>query len=136
MNDQTPIVVVAGVIRRVKDGQILISRRPADSHLGGLWEFPGGKVEQGESLDTALRRELREEVGVEVSVGRLLHETTHAYPDRAVHLYFFECVLDEGHPTARTVAETAWCTPEQLSDFTMPRANARLIALLQSASPQ
>ena len=133
MNEPSGVVtVVAGVIRRQEDGRILLSRRPADSHLGGLWEFPGGKVESGESLEDALRRELDEEVGVEVEVGGMLYEATHSYPDRLVHLYFYECLIREGHPAARSVADTAWCTPGELMNYPMPEANTGLIELLRS----
>ena len=83
------IEVAAGVIFR--DSRVLITQRRKDDHLGGLWEFPGGKREPSESYEDCLRRELREELGIEVEVGEVLASLTHAYPDKTVHLEFFRC---------------------------------------------
>lgn len=136
MNEVSPIVVVAGVVRRPPDKRILVSRRHDATHLGGLWEFPGGKVEEGESLEQALLRELEEETGIDARVGSLLLEHTHAYPDRTVRLYFFECALLSESASARAVAEIAWCTPKELGQYPMPEANVPLVALLQSNPEQ
>jgi len=133
MNPLPKIEVVAAVVRNDTDGRILITRRHDDAHLGGLWEFPGGKVEAKESLASALTREIQEELGIGVEVGTLLVETTRAYPDRIVHLHFFECRLGEGVPTPRGVAAIVWCTSDELDDFPMPEANGRVIKMLQSA---
>jgi 8-oxo-dGTP diphosphatase len=127
-----PIPVVAAVIRRREDGRVLISRRPAGTHLGGLWEFPGGKVEAGESPEAALMREVREEVHLDVTVRRLLSEAVHTYADRTVHLHFFDCTLENGHPFVRGETEFAWCTPAELRDYAMPDANASVVELLNS----
>src|SRR5947209_16154187 len=83
------IEVAAGLVFR--DGKLLITQRRADAHLGGLWEFPGGKREQDETFEECLRRELREELGVEVIVGELFESVTHAYPEKTVQLKFFRC---------------------------------------------
>lgn len=85
-DDNIPIDVAAALLFR--DGKILIAQRNADSHLGGLWEFPGGKREPGETFEQCLVRELREELGVEVKTGRLFEEITHVYGDKTVHLKF------------------------------------------------
>jgi len=81
------IEVSAALIFR--DGKLLITRRHAKSHLGGLWEFPGGKREAGETFEQCLVREIREELGVEISVGELFEEVSHAYSEKSVHLKFF-----------------------------------------------
>src|SRR5436189_5104451 len=81
--------VAAGLVFR--DGKLLITQRHADAHLGGLWEFPGGKREPKETFEECLARELREELGIEVAVGELVESLTHQYPERNVHLRFFRC---------------------------------------------
>src|SRR5258706_5532480 len=83
------IDVAAALVFR--NGKLLITQRHADAHLGGLWEFPGGKRHPGESFEDCLRRELMEELGIEVGVGKLLEEVTHAYPEKTVLLKFFLC---------------------------------------------
>src|SRR5215510_6113101 len=83
------IIVAAAIILR--DQHILLTRRRADGHLPNLWEFPGGKVESGESLPEALQRELHEELGITVTVHDEYHATTHHYPAKSVELHFFNC---------------------------------------------
>src|SRR5215204_6906636 len=92
----TAIDVAAGLVFR--DGKLLITRRHADVHLGGLWEFPGGKREPNESFEACLVRELREELGIEVTVGDLVESLTHEYPEKTVHLRFFRCAWRENEP--------------------------------------
>ena len=125
-----PVVVVAAIIR---DGnRVLLTRRRQDAHLGGLWEFPGGKVEEGESLEEALVREIFEELGMTIRPGKLYFEKEHVYPDRTVHLHFFECRIVEGAPQARDVADFRWTPPEDLDRFEFPDANRPLIRKLRS----
>src|SRR5271167_3013436 len=81
-----------------RDGKLLITQRHAGAHLGGLWEFPGGKREPGEPLEECLRRELREELGIEVAVGNLLESLSHEYSDRIVHLRFYCCAWSRNEP--------------------------------------
>jgi len=88
------IQVAAGLISR--DGRYLIARRKAGVHLGGFWEFPGGKREQGESLEACLRRELREELGIEVTLPVFFRIISHAYPEKTVELHFFRCSIAAG----------------------------------------
>jgi mutator protein MutT len=121
----TEIEVSAAVLRR--DGRLLITRRPAGGHLAGLWEFPGGKRKEGESHEECLRRELREELGVEVSVGALLREVRHAYPEKTVRIRFFECRLPGGDPEPIGCPELRWVLPAELSSFEFPPADARLL---------
>src|SRR5689334_1295767 len=97
------IRVVAAIIRR--EGKFLITRRPGNVHLAGLWEFPGGKVEEGESLEEALVREIVEEIAVRVSVGAEFFQVEHQYPTRSVRLHFFDCTIVSGELQAIEVAE-------------------------------
>ena len=120
--------VVAAVI--VREGRVLVTRRPEGTHLGGKWEFPGGKVEAGEDDAAALRRELREETGVEVRVGALLERVLHDYPDKHVELLFHRCDIVEGEPEPIEVAEVAWADAATLRTFDFPPADASLIERL------
>lgn len=120
-------VVLAFIAR---DGRVLLSRRPAGAHLAGLWEFPGGKVEAGETFAAALRREAREELGVELAVGEELAATRYAYPDRTVALHLFCCRITRGAAEARQAAEIRWAPLDALASYAMPPANAALLAAL------
>ena len=82
------------------DDRLLITRRRAGSHLGGLWEFPGGKREAGETFQQCLAREIREELGMEIAVGELFEEVVHHYEERSVRLKFFVCQWLQGGPRA------------------------------------
>jgi 8-oxo-dGTP diphosphatase len=124
-----PIDVVAGVIRR--DGRFLITQRLADDTLGGYWEFPGGKVERGEELPAALRRELREELGIDTEIGRQIHHFVHPYPDRDVRLYFFEARILSGEPQKLEVADLTWVTADQFADYQFPEADRPLLEQLR-----
>ncbi len=120
----TVLSVVAAVIEQ--DGQFLVTRRLPGVHLGGMWEFPGGKIDPAEEHDTALRRELREELGVEVAVGELLHQTTHAYPERTVALFFYRCAL-RGVPHPQLGQDMRWVKRQELPQLGFPPADAELI---------
>ena len=122
-----PVTVVAGVIER--DGKILITRRRAGTHLAGLWEFPGGKPDLGERLDDALRREIAEELGAEVSVGPTLETVEWRYPDKAVRLIFFRCRI-HGEPRPLEGQEMAWVAPGDLARYEFPAADAVLLERL------
>ena len=128
MRDSNPVRVVAALIRA--GDRFLLTQRLEDTHLGGLWEFPGGKVEEGESLETTLRREIQEELGVKVEVGRPYLEQTHQYPDRRVHLHFFECRILEGSPECRQAAALMWARPEEMAGLELPEANRELVRKL------
>jgi mutator protein MutT len=129
-----PIEVAAGLVFR--GGKLLITQRPPGSHLGGLWEFPGGKRQPGESFEQCLRRELAEELGIEVQVHELAEDFTHHYPERSVHLKFFRCRWLRHEPRAILCHDWAWVGPEQLPDYQFPAADARLLEKLRSAWPQ
>ena len=123
-----PLVhVVAAVIFR--DGRYLVTRRQKGVHLEGYWEFPGGKVDPGETDEAALVREIREELDAGVEVGRLVLATTHHYPERSVSLAFYECALTE-EPRPLLGQEMRWVSPPELRSLTFPPADEELIALL------
>jgi mutator protein MutT len=121
--------VVAAVIRR--DVRLLITRRPSDVHLAGLWEFPGGKVEADESLEAALIREIDEEIGVTIEVLDECFRIKHDYPARSVQLYFFNCRILSGEPKPIQVADLRWVLPAELDQFSFPEADRELISLLK-----
>src|SRR6186713_719303 len=100
------IEVSAGLVFR--RGKLLITQRHANAHLGGLWEFPGGKRESGETFEECLARELQEELGIQVEVGALFEDTTHAYPETAVRLKFFVCRIAQGEPQPLGCAALKW----------------------------
>jgi mutator protein MutT len=123
----SPLVVLAAVVER--DGRFLVTRRLADTHLSGLWEFPGGKCEPGESHDECLRRELLEELGVGAAIGEELLVTEHAYPERTVRLHFRRCTLI-GEPRAVLGQDMRWVTRAELKTMDYPEADRALIDLL------
>jgi 8-oxo-dGTP diphosphatase len=124
--------VAAGVIRR--GDYVLIARRLAHAHLGGFWEFPGGTREAGETLEECLVREIEEELGLTVRVGRHAMTVRQDYPDRTLDLHFYLCTPVAGTPEARGCAEFRWVTVAELSDFEFPPADMPLIAQLQAVS--
>jgi 8-oxo-dGTP diphosphatase len=124
-----PIVeVTAAVIRR--GGRYLVARRRATQHLGGLWEFPGGKREPGESLQACLRRELREELGVEARVGERLLLVPWAYPDRRVVIHFHRCDIGAAVVAPREGQAVRWVTARELAALPLPPADGALVQLL------
>ena len=126
------IDVAAALIFR--DGKLLITQRHANAHLGGLWEFPGGKREPNETFETCLIRELREELGIEIEVGELFEEITHAYAEKTVHLKFFICKFLSGRPRTLDCAAFQWVGKKELPDFDFPAADARLLEKLRAYS--
>jgi mutator protein MutT len=124
------VEVVAAVVER--DGKLLITRRRAGTHLGGLWEFPGGKADPGEPAARALQREILEELGVAVSVGEPLAIVDWTYPDKRVRIRFFRCAVT-GEPRPQEGQEMAWVAPADLGRHRFPPADAELIARLSSA---
>src|SRR2546430_685652 len=91
-----PIEVAAALLFR--DGKLLITQRSPGSYLAGFWEFPGGKREARETFEECLRRELEEELGIQVEVMAAVESVTHEYPEKTVHLRFFRCLLKKGEP--------------------------------------
>lgn len=107
--------VVAAIIKR--DGRILACRRPPHKARGLLWEFPGGKVEPGETPEEAIVRECREELGITLVPQSVFTEVTHHYPDLTVHLTFFLCSLPQGEPVPLEHDAIRWSAPEELADL-------------------
>jgi mutator protein MutT len=124
------VEVTAGLIRD-DVGRYLITQRRRGSHLEGLWEFPGGKRDAGESLEACLRRELIEELGATFAVGSSVATVNWEYPDRTITLHFFECRLETGTIEPREGQAMAWVEPERLSDYEFPPADRALIARLR-----
>ena len=118
--------VAAAVIRR-GDGHILLAKRADQQHQGGLWEFPGGKVEAGESVAMALHRELQEELGIAVTAARPLIKVQHDYPDKQVLLDVWEVSGFTGEPHGAEGQPLAWVSPRQLSDYDFPAANQPIV---------
>lgn len=121
------IVVTAAVIEQ--NGHYLVTRRPGGVHLEGLWEFPGGKCEEGESHTASLEREIAEELDARITVGEEVFSTVHAYPDRVIELHFFACRL-EGRPRAVLGQEMRWVAKEELRRLPFPPADEELIGIL------
>jgi 8-oxo-dGTP diphosphatase len=130
MDVKPPVPVVCAMIMR--DERVMIARRPPDKRLGGLWEFPGGKVEQGESAEAALHRELHEELGCTVCITQTLAPFVHEYPWGSIELIPFLCELTTGsaapHPHEHTAL--AWVERGQLSAYELAPADLPLITLI------
>ena len=123
--------IAAAVIRR--DGRLLLCRRaerPGDS-CAGLWEFPGGKREPGESLEDCLVRECREEFGVQVKPLRVREQLTHIYPEITVRLTFFDAELTAGEPEARVHTALVWALPEEWDRYPVCPADRPLLERLR-----
>jgi 8-oxo-dGTP diphosphatase len=124
------IDVSSGVVFR--HGLLLITQRRLQDHLGGLWEFPGGKRQPEESDEDCLRRELMEELGIEVEVKELLETITHEYPEKSVRLKFFRCLWRRHEPRALECQDIAWISRKQLGEYAFPAADALLLTKLQT----
>ncbi len=122
-----PIVVAAAVVER--DDAFLLTRRLQGTHLEGTWEFPGGKCEPGETPETCLIREIREELAVGVEIGELILVTRHAYTERTVELHFFRASL-VGEPVPQLGQQMRWVGRAELSALELPPADADLIRML------
>jgi mutator protein MutT len=125
------IEVAAGLVFR--EGKLLITQRRPEDHLGGLWEFPGGKREANESFEACLVRELREELAIEVEVGELLDSLTHEYPGKTVYLRFYACRWKALEPQTLGCCSFAWITAAELSEYSFPPADARLLQKLRES---
>ena len=123
--------VAVGVLTDV-NGRILIARRPAELHQGGLWEFPGGKLEPGETLECALARELKEELGVTVKATEPLLEIRHDYGDREVFLDVHRVIAWQGEARGMEGQPLAWTWPAALGNFDFPAANAAIVEKLKA----
>ena len=124
-------VVAAAVVDRA--GAVLIAQRPPGKHLAGRWEFPGGKVDLGESPEAALVRELEEELGIIVAAQDLVPETFASEPlgDRNLVLLLYRCTKWSGTPTAIYASDIRWALPQDMADLPMPPADYPLVRKLQ-----
>jgi 8-oxo-dGTP diphosphatase len=124
------VEVVAALIQDDK-GRYLITRRRGGSHLAGMWEFPGGKREPGESLEEALRRELIEELSATFSVGEKVETVRWQYPERTVVLHFYRCRFESGTIEPLEQQAMEWVEPARLAELEFPPADRELIARLR-----
>jgi A/G-specific adenine glycosylase len=113
---------------------VLIAQRPLEGMLGGLWEFPGGKQEDGETLAECLRREIREELGLEIAVDELLATVRHSYTHFKITLHAFTCRLISGQPQALGVADWRWVKLDELDGFAFPRTDQKIIVALRAGA--
>lgn len=118
--------VTAAIIER--DGKILIGKRHMGSYYGGFWEFPGGKVEEGETLESCLERELKEELAIGCTVGDQITDTRYDYPDRHIHLYAFSACITQGEPVPLAHDEIRWVAPGDLISFAFVPADLPVIS--------
>jgi 8-oxo-dGTP diphosphatase len=127
------LILVSAVALIDRDGRVLLAQRPAGKSMAGLWEFPGGKVEQGETPEAALVRELHEELGIDTWASCLAPLTfaSHAYPDFHLLMPLFACRKWQGTVTPREGQTLAWVRPTALRDYPMPPADVPLIAVLR-----
>jgi A/G-specific adenine glycosylase len=123
---QVPHYDVAAAVTVRDDGAVLVAKRNTDAMLGGLWEFPGGKCEDGESLAECLAREMREELGVEVEVGEPLTVVPHAYTHFRITLHAFWCRLRSGEPRCLDCAAFRWVNPQDLDELPMSRVDRKV----------
>jgi 8-oxo-dGTP diphosphatase len=126
-------LLVSAVALIDRDGRVLLSQRPAGKSMAGLWEFPGGKVESGETPETALIRELHEELGIDTWASCLAPLTfaSHQYPDFHLLMPLFACRKWEGTPSPREGQALKWVRPTQMRDLPMPPADLPLIPILR-----
>ena len=122
------IKAVAGVI--FNQGKILITKRPYNVHMGGKWEFPGGKVNRNETEEQALKRELHEELSIDVDVINFILEINHVYENFEVDLLFYECVTSSHKVSNISVLQHKWISPSELLDYSFPPANENLISFI------
>ncbi|ARC87234.1 8-oxo-dGTP diphosphatase MutT [Rhodovulum sp. MB263] len=127
------IVLVAAVALIDADGRVLLAQRPAGKSMAGLWEFPGGKIEPGETPEAALKRELKEELGIDTweSCMAPLTFASHSYDDFHLLMPLFACRKWQGQPQAREGQVLKWSHAKDLRDFPMPPADIPLIPVLQ-----
>lgn len=129
----TKVVLVSAVALIDADGRVLVTRRPEGKSMAGLWEFPGGKIEPGETPESALIRELEEELGISTHASCLAPLTfaSHAYPEFHLLMPLFACRRWQGNPVSREGQALKWARVQDLRDLPMPPADVPLIAILR-----
>ncbi len=123
------IPVVAALI--VREGRLLIARRPEGRHMAGRWEFPGGKLEKGESPEDAVEREIREELGLDVRAGRIYQAIAYSYPEKDVLLLFYAAAVVSGEPRPIEEAEIRWVTVAELDGYAFAPVDEMLVQRLK-----
>ncbi|MBN1617671.1 MAG: (deoxy)nucleoside triphosphate pyrophosphohydrolase [Spirochaetales bacterium] len=127
------MIHVAAAVIENREGRILIARRKAEISLGGYWEFPGGKMEAGESPAVCAARELHEEMDVRIETGDVVAETTHDYGDKVVHLVAVRAILLDGHVRLHDHDEIRWVAVSEMSDFLFAPADEAIVSALVAA---
>ena len=117
-------------------GKILIDRRKQEGLLGGLWEFPGGKIEPGESFEECVVREIQEELGIEIAVRDRLITIDHAYTHFKVTLNVFNCTHLSGEPQPIECDEVTWVTLDEIDEYPFPKANGQIIEAMKTQAAQ
>ena len=123
------IPVVGALI--LKGGRLLAAKRPAGKHLAGKWEFPGGKIERGETPEEALRRELKEEMGIDTRCGRVYAAIPYEYPEKSVLLLFYAVSLEKGEPQGLEAQEIRWIGGEEMDRLDWAPVDALLVRRLK-----
>ena len=126
------IEVTAAIVNR--SGKIMICQRPADKACGLLWEFPGGKIESGETGEQCIVRECQEELGITLAVKRKVTDVIYEYPNRVVHLHFYLCDIVEGEPLKKEHNDIAWITPDEIPNYEFCPADAKMLSSVRSLS--
>jgi len=126
VGDSNPVVEVAAALI-IRNGQILVARRSTGTHLGGLWEFPGGKRKPGESFEACLAREVMEELGVTIAVHEQVASAEHRDDERSVRLRFFRCTLLTGEPRPVGCDVCRWVNPSEIGAYPFPPADEPLV---------
>ena len=131
---QTPSVLpykrIGVAVIRNQQGQILIDRRRQGGSMGGLWEFPGGKIEHNETVEECIAREIEEELAIKVKVGKCLTIINHTYPTFKITLFVHECQYLSGEPQPLASDEIRWVDLKEMSQYNFPEANQAIIAIL------
>src|SRR4051794_17048318 len=120
--------VEAAIAIITRGEKVLVCQRRADDKFGGMWEFPGGKLEPGEAIEVCLHRELREELGIATRIVKRFPPLEHQYPHAFVRLCPFHCELDSGEVQHLECQDSRWIDPQRLADYTFPPANEGLVA--------
>ena len=133
--NRTPIPhkIIGGAVIKNDKGEILIDKRRPEGLLGGMWEFPGGKVEPGETIEACIKREIQEELAIAIKVGPHLTTVDHAYSHFKVTLHVHRCEYESGEPKPIECDEIQWVMPSEFHSYPFPKANEHIINAILSA---
>lgn len=132
MNNKTDFKVIVCAAILNKENKIFLARRKPEKKLGGFWEFPGGKLEWGEELESALKREINEELGISISIKKLLHIKPYVYDHGAVLILFYLCNYESGDISLKDHDTFEWCSAQDLEQHNLLPANEEVIAILKN----